>query len=1368
VAHSERDISDLREALDALYSLVGKPSDRQLETCASQAGLRLPRATANTVRRSRGVPRWETIEAFVAACQHFARKHKPPISISMEYIDLPLWRKRYDALTDAVTAAHANNTRSQTTRSTQLPRSWNRPTRLLDPGVGLIEFTGRTVELHDLLAWCIDGAAGKLRLITGPGGIGKTRLALQLTRRLEEQHWHCTWVADRHEAHVLADIRVKNPGPVLVVVDYAETRIGLEELLRGAAADGGLIRVLLLARSAGQWWEQLALGEGAIRDLVGEAEPKGIRLGKALDDHVKDEEVVQRAVPVFAAALGVTPPDHVAVVAQANGARILELHAAALVAVLEWIEDPKEEPVVRLGGVFEELLQHEGRFWQGSARVQGLMDGPNGLCMLQLRQVVAAGCLLGAGDQEEATALLGRVQGVPPSVKLVTWLREMYPPGDDSTEWLGAMQPDRLAERLVVMELSRSAALTRACLSDLGERQARRAVLLLARAATEHDIAERLLRRLLPLVAQVIEDIDAPLETLVSIANAIPYPSMVLGSAHDVVTRRILEAPVTTDHPAERARWLTIRGLTLAQLGRPAEALPVTQEAVGLYRDLTSRHPERYRSELAASLAHLGIGLSELGRAAEALAATQESGRLYRELASANPSRYLHSLAATITNIGVRFSEAGQPAEALQAAEEATRLYRQLAHTDPGRHQPDLAATLTNLGARLSEMKCSAKALEVTQEATRLYRQLAEANPDRHQPDLAATLANLGARLSEIGRPAQALIFTQDALGLLQDRTISDPDRYRPNVAGFLASIGAQFLDLGQPDEALSAECEALRIYRELARTNPAWYGPNLADILAKMGNTLSTLKCHVEALEATQEAVNLYTGLASANPGRYRAELAASLMSLGSKFSNSGYFTDALSVEREAIGHYRELTNASPARYQPDLAISLMIVGARFSDLGNAAAALSVEREAISVYRDLADSNPDWYRPSLALSLMVLGAQLSDSGRLAEALPPEEEAVSLYRDQAATNPRQYRPSLAASLTGLGFRLSDLGRPSEALAAIREAVGLYREKAPADTHQKMPEITAFLASLESGVSHVSTATHGAPDAPLENRLFSALQQAKDLYGQLTEESPGCDRPDLALSLVGLSAKFSGLGQPAEALSAAQEAVRLYRELTRTDPHWYQPNLALALAILGDQLSALDRRTDALSAAQEIVSLYRELALANPGRYLPILANSLNDLGFKFSDLECTTEALAATREAVVLYRKHEAAPTDFTPPATVSRPLDGATQTLEAAWDSVRLYKTLTAISPDDHRRVLARALINLGMRLWDVNRPSEALPVRQEAVSLYRELADTDYYRYRSDLANALADLARNLAKLGKEQEATKFRTEAEEVRGI
>jgi hypothetical protein len=73
-------------------------------------------------------------------------------------------------------------------------------------------------------------------------------LSVELCTRLDPGRWRCVRVGDREEASALAVARRGWPGRVLLVVDYAETRIGLGDLLRAVAADAGLVRVLLLAR----------------------------------------------------------------------------------------------------------------------------------------------------------------------------------------------------------------------------------------------------------------------------------------------------------------------------------------------------------------------------------------------------------------------------------------------------------------------------------------------------------------------------------------------------------------------------------------------------------------------------------------------------------------------------------------------------------------------------------------------------------------------------------------------------------------------------------------------------------------------------------------------------------------------------------------------------------------------------------------------------------------------------------------------------------------------------------------------------------------------------------------------------------------
>ena len=340
-------------------------------------------------------------------------------------------------------------------------------------------------------------------------------------------------------------------GRALLIVDYAETRAGLKQMLSALAGELGRdVRVLLLARSAGDWWDQLGVGEPAVWDLDQDARAAQLSLPAAVAADLPDAEVVALATRSFARELGV--PGRSVEIRGGAGRRVLDLHAAALVAVLG--EAGTATVQVDLGGVLGELLRHEQHFWYDSARAFGLGEGQDGTTPGVLRQIVAAGCLLGAASEAEARALPGRVPGMSPSVKIGGWLRVLYPPDPGEAGWISSLQPDRLAELHVLRQLTASPDLARACLTGLDARQALQAVTLLARASADDPHAEELLRQALPGTANLITGMQAPVETLTTIVNAIPDQTVILAPAAAALCQRILNLLPTITARRSRAR----------------------------------------------------------------------------------------------------------------------------------------------------------------------------------------------------------------------------------------------------------------------------------------------------------------------------------------------------------------------------------------------------------------------------------------------------------------------------------------------------------------------------------------------------------------------------------------------------------------------------------------------------------------------------------------------------------------------------------------------------------------------------------------------------------------------------------------------
>ena len=806
------------------------------------------------------------------------------------------------------------------------------PIALLRPDARLVPFTGRQSELAGLRAWCTSGAPRSVRVIAGAGGVGKTRLALEVAAGLDGDG-AARLVAAGTEASAVGSARAEVPGRLLLILDDSEVRRDLGALLAAVLADPGPIRVLLVARSLGEWWDRLiADSPPETARLLTEA--PAVELDMLAGPGISDADLAEAAVPHFAAALQRPAPDRIAVERAARRVPILLVHAAALVAVLRSASGPHELRVIVSEGVLDELLGYEADYWRHSAAAADLA-GPASL----VRAVVAAATLVGAGSVPEAADVVARVPELAGSQEeqrllWAKWLYDLYPSGADGR--LGAMRPHLLAEAHVVGQLAADPVLTRSCLRDLPPEQAEHALTVLARASTYQSRPQQVIAAALRddlahlglaagrvavhtwgevggLLADAIADVTAPPEVLAELALELPYPSVVLARAHLSAILRAREAMTLGVGSWSRAEWDDRAAQILAQLPPPGPRRGSTPDGGG-----------HYRGDLARALSDLSIRLSEQGRSADALRAEQEAVTAYRDLADAAPGAYRGDLASSLTNLSIRHAELNQPGEALRAEQEAANVYRELATADPGAYRADLASSLTNLGVWYAELGRPGDAVASTREAVTIFRELATGNPEGFRPDLATSLTNLGIWHSQLGNPADALRAEQEAVTIRRELATADPARYRPDLATSLTNLVITLSELGRPADALGPAREAVTIRRELAADNPGRHRHHLARALSNLSNRYAELGRPAGALAPAKEAVTIRRQLAAADPARYQPDLARALTSLSSRLTVLDRPAEALAAQEEAVATYRELAAADPARYRSLLSNAL------------------------------------------------------------------------------------------------------------------------------------------------------------------------------------------------------------------------------------------------------------------------------------------------------------------------------------------------------------------------------------------------------------------------------------------------------------
>jgi tetratricopeptide (TPR) repeat protein len=819
--------------------------------------------------------------------------------------------------------------------------------------------------------------------------------ALELCARMERwQAWRCVWVKEGAEGEVVGRQRAAAPrARLLLVVDYAEARPPerLEVLLEAAVRDER-VRVLLLARHAGDWWQwRLGGGTWAVRNVVTAASLDVLPLEDDPESAQTAEETVRRAVPFFATKLGVPVPDAGLVTVSAEGRpRVLDLHAAALVAVLKSRELPAGSQVaVNTGMILKSLLAHELHYWQGRANAVELMTGPDGLSIEQLSQVAAVGCLLGMSGARE---LSERVPRVTITEAVARWLQDLYPATGDGE--LGVLRPDRLAEMHVSRELGNSPELANACLTGLDAAQAQRALVLLARASADHEQAQALLKSSLARFPEVVAGLAAPRQVMIAIADAIPYPSAALAEAHASIALRILGTyPRGT---AGWAQWLNTRAVLLGDLGRREEALTAIEDAVTAYRMLAHYRPGIFRRDLAMALNNQSLRLSALGRQEEALQVINEAVTYYRPLADVRPDIFRRDLAMALNNQSLRLSALGWREEAMRAIDEAVRIYRALASDRPDTFLPDLAMALNNQSSCLSDLGRGAEALAVIEEAVAIRRALADVRPDIFLAGLASALNSRSVHLSALGRRAEAMLPIDEAGVSFRALAEELPGTFLPGLAMALNNQSSCLSDLGRAAEALVAIEEAVAVYNDLAGSRPEVFLAALAMALNNQSSCLSDLGRGAEALEVIEEAVAIRRSLAGTRPQAFLPDLARSLSNKSLRLSDLGRGEEALRSIDEAVANFRALAGELPGAFLPDLATALANKSWCLSDLGRSQQALAVIEEAADVHRGLADARPAVFAGRYANSLETKAMILSLLGRDIEAQAVRQEATAI------------------------------------------------------------------------------------------------------------------------------------------------------------------------------------------------------------------------------------------------------------------------------------------------------------------------------------------------------------------------------------
>ena len=511
-----------------------------------------------------------------------------------------------------------------------------------------------------------------------------------------------------------------------------EELVALLDALAGREAPA-LCRLVLVARTEQDWWEQLELqGMEEVAVHLALQGARRLALEPLLPELADRPGAFRRAAAAFVLVLGRNLSDLPAAEGRLSGFEaILTLQAEALLSCLN-SPDPAQPGLPQpSGSLWSALLQRERIYWkhrQGSIAAALSEERP------QLAQLVGLASLCGAQSADVGREVLRALPWLreAPELdrrKVEVWLRNLYP----GEEHWPALKPDRLADALLT-HLCREDGDFALCLSGLSahadDGQLATALNGPGRLGQVDGAAaaaglDRLLgsdaTRVLPLALAAAPRAGAPLVAAIErrmeehpvdpseakrLLAAVPQSTLVLAPMAVRLTRRALEGEAGMA-PAERAGLLNDLSNRLSATGDRAGALQAIQEAVTIRRELAKASPDAFRPNLAMSLNNLSSCLSERGDRAGALQAIQEAVEVYRELAKASPDAFRPNLADALDTMARCLRQNEQTQEALEVCSESLEIAADLVQRNP-RYHAELAAMIRALYLEL----CKANQVE--------------------------------------------------------------------------------------------------------------------------------------------------------------------------------------------------------------------------------------------------------------------------------------------------------------------------------------------------------------------------------------------------------------------------------------------------------------------------------------------------------------------------------------------------------------------------------------------------------------------------------------------------------------------------------
>lgn len=778
-------------------------------------------------------------------------------------------------------------------------------TALINARNAAVSFCGREDQIDSTLAWCVDSSSAKVacKLIHGPGGSGKTRFCMRIVSILRNELIPTEqWIAGFLDESVsLIPERLKalfrSHQRVLIVVDRAETKNQIVgELIKIATqssqANGLTVRIILLARNYGDWWQQLSVVNDEANQVLSNSRRSALYLKPLLveiDERVRFFQSSYNAFHKFFIDSNYVDYDLNNIVPESVLRNILirDNFSSPLIVQMAVLQQLSHPGKLDLESLFDDALFNEKNYWKN------YLDGRGAPHLLEAIPLVFALLAIFRGTDcrsntnyltEQALEFLGK--NVTDASVIVDLLYSFYPRNPHTDRGVLPMQPDLISEYLFLdsvyknnglLEISEKfvfpestsqfsvehlilAMLNQAACSFSESGSQLLYKYLLININTHIRIAIDVARQsegpLSHIAAKIIREMESP-NLAIELVDELPEKSNALKPLAIAITERAHRRPpdykkdsihISKTYAMGKLN-LSHRAHDIGDYVTSLESAVQSVDACAKILGCSSAPSGAMSTEFVIAIAH---AWSALGRALEYI------DKIHIDIRS-DVFKKLPRIPLNFSLSPVMLSVANSTEHALKSSSASAQAFGELCKSYPVQFTTLHAMALIGLSNRQANFGSIADSIESIREAVKIHDDIRNGfepwateiqntyyNSNRLEWDsayassimhLCNRLANYLKKNNEICEEErhklenQILAYSEEGLDIDRKNAQQEPDMYEYSLAVSLVNYSARLQEQVKFEEALRSAIEAVDVLRRLYREN---YSPDNLSLLAE------------------------------------------------------------------------------------------------------------------------------------------------------------------------------------------------------------------------------------------------------------------------------------------------------------------------------------------------------------------------------------------------------------------------------------------------------------------------------------------------------------------------------------------------------